>query len=69
MKNVKRTFFITLEEAKALGNIYISQCLPHFELEDGTILYGYVVYREQTEIRWAKLKAGTEFPEIEEHEI
>lgn len=66
MKTVIRTFFLTLDEAKALHNIYISQCLPHFELEDGTIMYGYLSYGEVTEVRYARLLDDNKFPSIEE---
>lgn len=38
MTNVKRTFFITKEEAKELG-AYVLYQSPHYELEDGSILY------------------------------
>lgn len=38
MTNVKRVFFITKEEAKQLGD-YVLDYQPHYELEDGTIVY------------------------------
>jgi len=42
MTNVKRVFFITKEERQELNKIdgYILHDLPHFELEDGRVLYG-----------------------------
>lgn len=44
MINVKRTFFITEKEAKKiridLDNPYIMHDMPHYELSDGTVLYG-----------------------------
>ncbi|HUH57848.1 MAG TPA: hypothetical protein VL020_04980 [Pseudomonadales bacterium] len=39
MTNVKRVFFITKEERIALGDLYVTENMPHYELEDGTILY------------------------------
>jgi hypothetical protein len=39
MTNVKRVFFITEEERIALNDPYITEHMPHYELEDGTILY------------------------------
>lgn len=43
MTNVKRIFFLTVEEVEAqrkeTGDKYISAEGPHFELEDGTIIY------------------------------
>lgn len=38
MINVKRTFFLTAEEAKEIGD-YVADNMPHYELEDGSILY------------------------------
>jgi len=44
MTNVKRVFFITRAEAekirKEIGDAYIMEDMPHYELEDGTIMYG-----------------------------
>lgn len=39
MKNVKRIFFLGEKEVKALGDVYLVSNMPHYELEDGTILY------------------------------
>lgn len=48
MKNVKRTFFLTQEEVKEVNDKfndgYIIHELPHYELEDGIILYGKIGY-------------------------
>ncbi len=41
MTNVKRTYFITNEEAEAL-HPYIDPTMPQYELEDGTALYAYM---------------------------
>lgn len=53
MKNVKRTFFLTEEEVKEqikiTGNRLIDHLSPHYELEDGTILYGLVTGVTDTE--------------------
>lgn len=38
MINVKRTFFLTKEEARAIGP-YVEPNMPHYELEDGSVLY------------------------------
>ena len=38
MTNVKRIFFLTKEEATKIGGYVLYQS-PHYELEDGTILY------------------------------
>jgi|JI10StandDraft_1071094.scaffolds.fasta_scaffold452783_3 hypothetical protein len=38
MTNVKRIFFLTKEEATKVGAYVLCQS-PHYELEDGTILY------------------------------
>lgn len=44
MENVKRTFFLTKEEAeqqrKITGNSYIDWQSPHYELENGKIVWG-----------------------------
>lgn len=39
MRNVKRIFFLSPEEVKELGDRYVVSNMPHYELEDGTILY------------------------------
>ncbi len=48
MQNVKRTFFLTKEEVKKqqeiTGNQYIDYGSPHYELEDGTIMWGQLGY-------------------------
>lgn len=41
MTNVRRTFFITKEEAAGLNN-GIDWTVPQFELEDGRIFYAYI---------------------------
>lgn len=38
MINVKRVFFLTKEEAEKIGGYVLYQS-PHYELEDGNILY------------------------------
>jgi hypothetical protein len=44
MVNVKRTFFLTKEEAEEqkniTGNKYIDYQSPHYELESGDIMWG-----------------------------
>lgn len=44
--NVKKTFFITKKMSDELNKRdgFISHRLPHYELEDGTIMYGKVGY-------------------------
>lgn len=58
MKKVKRTFFITESEAKELRKKfkdgYIYHQVPHFELEDGTIIYGKIGYPAGGEVWYGK---------------
>lgn len=42
MTNVKRTFFITKEEAEELLQ-NIDYSMPQYELEDGRVLYAHIV--------------------------
>ena len=59
MTNVKRTFFLTKEECKRIGeetgDEYISPELPHYELDDGTLMYGKQGYSVSMECWWAVL--------------
>lgn len=54
MLNVKRTFFLSEEEAKQISDGYITHKLPHYELEDGTIFYGKLGYPADGTNWWAK---------------
>lgn len=54
MKNVKRTFFITAEEAQSIRNEtkneFTTHLLPHYELEDGSIIYSGTTFVEDGEV-------------------
>lgn len=39
MVNVKKVFFLTEDEVKRLGDKYVVHDMPHYELDDGSILY------------------------------
>jgi len=56
MKNVKRVFFLTEEEAKQqrsiTGNRLIDWSMPHYELEDGTIVYALHNFGGDVNIRY-----------------
>lgn len=48
MRNVTRTFFLTKEEAESqraiIGMRNIAYQVPHYELDDGSILWGWHSY-------------------------
>jgi hypothetical protein len=48
MENVKRVFFLTEEEVKEqqkiVGNNLIDHLSPHYELENGEIMWGMIGY-------------------------
>lgn len=54
MKNVKRTFFLTKEEAeqqqKVMGISNIDYNSPHYQLEDDSIIWGVFEYVSNTRI-------------------
>lgn len=67
MKNVKRIFFLTEEEAKIkreiLGNKYIDFLSPHYELTDGTMVWG-MVGGPATNERWHTSILPNPYPEF-----
>lgn len=63
MKEVKKIFFLSEEEVKELhkqGDNYIVHEAPHYELEDGTIIYAKVGYPDAY-LWWAEMKKGNNF--------
>lgn len=67
MKNVKRVFFLTEEEVRKInketGDGYIYERVPHYELEDGTIIYGKIGYPGGGEVWWDNLNPIINSPE------
>lgn len=56
MMRVKNIFFLTMEETERereyTGNHYIDYLSPHFELENGSIIYGCISYPAAGERYW-----------------
>ncbi len=60
MQNVRKVFFLSESEAKEkrekLGDAFIDHLMPHYELEDGTIIWGKLGYPAAGERWWAEGK-------------
>lgn len=62
MKSVKRVFFLTASEVKQLNDPYILTHMPHYELEDGAVVYTKGAYSQDALEEWVE-KARSDYAE------